>query len=171
MSKNKRIIVKKSRTTHDPLTGTIISETTTCSSSSESSSSIDSNKEYIDSSISTEHSSSNSLTEAIPSNALIKIAIVASIVSIIFACLPFINPLYITACWLSYVFGGVSVILSITSILRKCRYAFVSLIIGICTILFPIILAPEYASIALNVAKSSSFGLVETINELIDSIK
>lgn len=169
MSNNNRIVVKKSRTTHDPITGTTISETTTCSSTSESSTKSD--KGYSIGTKSTEPTPSIPLNDAIPSSALIKIAITASIVSIVFSCLPFFNSFYITTCWLSYVFGGASVILSVISILRKCRHAFMSLIIGVCAIFLPIILAPEYASIAIGVAKSSSFGIVETIKELIDSFK
>ena len=173
MSNNNRIIVKKSRTTHDSATGSIISETTTYSSTSESSSSessAKSNQKFSNDSGSIESTPNISLDEAIPSNALVKIAIVASIVSIVFSFLPFFNSFYIVTCWLSYVFGGGSIIFSIISILRKSRYAFVSLLIGICVTLLPLILAPEYASIALGVAKSSSFGIIETIKELIDSI-
>lgn len=170
MSNNNRIIIKKSRTTHDPTSGTIISETTTSSSSCESSSNT-SNNEDSKNFASNSQLSSNSLNEVLPNGALSTIAIITSIISIVFSCLPFLNSFYITMCWLSYVFGGSSIILSVISLLRKNRYAFLSLIIAICATLLPIILAPEYASIAIVVAKSGSQGIIETINGIIDSIK
>ncbi|MBQ7853697.1 MAG: hypothetical protein IJ352_01565 [Muribaculaceae bacterium] len=170
MSNNNRIIVKKSWTTHDPISGATICETTTSSTSCESSSNTSNNNEPQEST-SNSQLSSNSLNEVLPSGVLSTVAIITSIISIVFSCLPFLNSFYITTCWLSYVFGVSSIILSAISLLRKNRYAFLSLIIAICATLLPIILAPEYASIAIGIAKSGSLGIIETINDIINSFK